>query len=155
MRPCALAYAEELKRALDQDKPGWTQEEVWCPLHREHHELSAAPPGQLFRLGAQETVPGAPGALGARFKLLPGGLRCFHESTAEALEAPCAHCGASLHAHKDELGRVKSGRHGAGFLEERCPACHRANAVFPTRRAGGIWTSKLAEGVPAVQTKLG
>lgn len=154
MRACALEYAEELKRALDEDKPGWTREQVRCPLHGGYHEL-VADPGQLSLLAGAEGDAGRPRWPGPRFRLLASGLACFHESTSDALAAPCAYCGTTLHAHKDALGRVKSGRQGTGYLEERCPACHQINAVFPAYGLGGIRVAKIAEGAPAMQMKLG
>lgn len=165
-KACALDYARELRRSLDLEKPGWVRELVRCPHHGGYHELLPAD-GQLFSVATDGQDSGAERRPLVRFRLLPGGLSCFHESKADVLAAPCAHCGAMLHAHKDALGRVKSGRQrgdraeaksevpvGRGYLEERCPACHRANAVFPAHGLGGIRTAQLAEGAPAMQMKF-
>ena len=153
-KACSLDYAGELRRSLNRDKPGWTLELVRCPKHGGYHELTPDG-GRMFSLAAegQESDPARRPLV--RFRLLDDGARCFHESRAPSLSAACAYCGATLHAHKDDLGRVKSRSHVAGFLTERCPACHRANAVFPAYGLGGIRVSKLAEGAPAMQGKLG
>lgn len=114
----------------------------------------------MFSLGTDEATSGDHGARrgaadrSTRFRLLDGGLRCFHDSGAPAMAGACAYCSAVLHVHRDALGRVKSGAHQAGYLEERCPACHRANAVVPAYGLGGIRVAKLVEGAPAMQMKL-
>lgn len=88
------------------------------------------------------------------FRIIEGGLRCFHKSRAPALAADCAYCGTQLHVHQDDLGRVKSGRHDVGYLVEKCPACHRPNAVFPAYGIGGIRAQKLSGVSPAMQMKI-
>ena len=153
MKACALDYADELRRSLDQDKPGWTVEMVRCPLHGGYHEL-VANPGQRPLSGGSDEAAGRRKPA-QRFALLEGGLRCFHQSRAPALSGPCAHCGTTLHTHQDLLGRVKSGRLGKGYIEERCPACHRSNAVFPAYGVGGIRVMRVADGEAAMQMKLG
>lgn len=144
---------DQLRATLDRDEPGWTVEDMWCRLHQEYHELKPAP-GQRAMLATPERAAMKPARPTQRFVVLEGGVRCFHANTSPALAGPCAYCGVMLHTHADALGAVKSGRAGAGYLEERCPACHRANAVYPAYGLGGIRVMPLAEEGPVMQMKL-
>ena len=150
---CVLKYAEAMKRSLNEVDAGWLRDEVWCPLHQEYHELT--PDAGQRPLLPGMNMPMAPNKSSRRrVRFLPWGLPCFHKSTSDMLTAPCAYCGTTLHAHKDMLAGVKSGRLDAGYLEEKCPACHRVNAVLPTYGETAISTLRLVECVPAMQLKL-
>ena len=152
---CRLEYAEELRRSNDRYDPQWAVDSIWCPLHQEYHEFSRDIPQVPMAIGASERPSPLPGKTRQKkFSLLPDGRACFHDNSSPAVSGPCPHCGTILHVHQDMLGPLKSGRHGTGYLEERCPACHRWSAVHAAYGLGGIRTSKLAEGGPAMQMKL-
>ena len=53
------------------------------------------------------------------------------------------------------MGRVKSGHAGQGYLVQRCPACHRYNAVYPVYGKRAIRTSKLEGDAPVMQLTMG
>ncbi len=150
---CALQYAKSLRAGLDRDYPGWTVELIWCPWHREKHEIISdirqAPllASPVSRTGATFHRPS--------HRPRPVGWCPWHETASPQLTAPCAYCDTQLHVHQPELAKVKSGRQELGYLVERCPACHRYNAVIPAYGLGGIRTSRLADGAPVLQLKLG
>lgn len=151
-RRCVMAdarYVDWLRRWMDREEPGWTSDRVFCPAHQEDHELLPAegqrPLGQRLddpavARGKRREVVGRPieGPKGSGKTVL-----CFHETTAEPVFGPCAYCRAWLHTHQSILGGARSGRLG-GYVEERCPACHRWCRVYPhedrkrvvVRRAG-------------------
>ena len=145
---CALRIEGWLRRRLDLTEPGWTVQYFPCPEHGEDHEIRS---GLLVSApqGGQVRVSAAP-----RGRVIEGGQFCTHRTTSQAIAAPCAYCGTRLHVHQDALGAVKSGRAGASFVEERCPACHRANAVLPAYGLGGVRTSQIVDGAPALQLSL-
>jgi len=144
-----------LRHVLDEDRPGWTEEEIWCPLHRSMHNLVRKDWQISLLPSTSETTEKrlAPRRY-AKGVLLETGVLCFHGNGSTAIYGACACCGTRLHVHHDELAGVKSGRHGAAYLEERCPACHRTNAVYPDRQSGGIRTVQLIDGAPVLQMKL-
>ena len=147
--PCCYDHGQEYRAYLDQWREGFSDlldGGAWASWRRQ--------PGQQSFFSSADGDAAKPRWPEPRLRFLPGGLPCFHESTSDVLTASCAYCGTTLHAHRDELGRVKSGRLGTGYLEEKCPACHRANAVFPTYGDTAIRTTRLVEGAPAIQMKL-
>ena len=151
---CALEYADDIRRSNDRLEPGWSRDRVWCRLHQVYHELMPGP-GQRSFIRSVEVDPRTLHSPKGRVRFLQGRLPCFHENAGtDVLTAPCAYCGTMLHAHRDELGRIKSGRLGKGFLEEHCPACHRANAVFPTYGDMAIRTTRVIDGKPAMQMQF-
>ena len=151
-------FEREHRQILDEDKPGWTDETVWCQPHRTMHRLLRAP-GQLAIL-PKASDPGSQAQAAHRHQkgeLLADGTLCFHgnpDKSGPAIYGACAYCNTRLHVHHDALGGVKSGRHGAAYMEERCPACHRPNAVYPDRLGGGIRTERMVDGAPVLQMKL-
>lgn len=148
-------FESDHRHILDEDKPGWTDETVWCPPHRAWHRLIRSP-GQVAMLTA-ETGPDHQAQAGHRYQkgvLLADGTLCFHGNSSPAIYGACAYCGTRLHVHHNALAGVKSGRHGAAYIEELCPACHRPNAVYPDHLAGGVRTMRMVDGEPALQMKL-
>jgi len=147
---------DSLRSALDRDEPGWTEHPFWCRGCRAEHVLTPKrPQGRLLPAAA----PSDGGrrlwwAKSANLAVREGW--CVqHATSSRELAAPCAHCATSLHVHQDALGRVKSGSTGQGYLTERCPACHRYNAVQPMVGMRGIRTSKLEDGAPVLQMTMG
>lgn len=81
----------------------------------------------------------------------PGWCR-WHRTTAQRAEATCAYCGAELHVHKPQLAEAE--REGRLHLE-RCPACHRANAVQRAHGQGfAVRTAQVEAGQPVMQLGL-
>lgn len=146
-------YADIHRRILDEDKPDWTEERVWCPPHRQFHTL-VRQLGQIAMLGQDEDEQRTTGRRPAGVLLADGKTLCFHGNGSAAVYGDCAYCGARLHAHQSDLAAVKSGKAEAGYLEEKCPACHRPNAVHAAYGLGGIRTTRLEAGAPAMQGKL-
>lgn len=145
-----------IRKILDEDKPGWIEETFACRLHWTEHRI-VREPGQVTLL--PQSLDGAERNPAKkqwpRGHLLEDRTMCFHlgdEARGRPLFGACAYCGTSLHVHAESLGAVKSGRRGTAYLEQRCPACHVANAVYPTA-SSGVRTAKLA-GAPAMQMKL-
>lgn len=67
----------------------------------------------------------------------------WHETATAAVVALCAHCGtARLHVHTQQVVAAKR----QGYIIERCPACHRYNAVMAAHRGGGVGTLKMEDG---------
>lgn len=152
---CPLDNIALIRRTLNRDYPGWTVEYFPCQVHDEDHEIRAdvlqpsfVRPGPVAR-GAAAAVMTKPAG-----RVLDNGLFCTHATAANPLVGNCAFCGTRLHVHQADLGAVKSGRAGTGFLEEKCPACHRPNAVHAAYGLGGIRTSRIVEGGPAMQMKF-
>lgn len=57
----------------------------------------------------------------------PKGWCRWHQTPTPKLEARCSYCRTRVHTHRDRLAEAK--RQGEGFVVERCPACHRPNAL--------------------------
>lgn len=151
-------YAAVHMRILDEDQPGWTVATVWCRFHRAEHQYTA-PQGQRALFGdsrrgeLRQVLPRVP-----RGTKLEDGTLCFHGDSRPGgiIWAACTYCATRLHVHAAALAAVKSGRHGAGYLTEWCPACHRAQAVYPAYGGlGGVRTGKLADGAPVMQLRIG
>ena len=151
------SWAIKLMRAgMDRDYPGWTETSFLCPACHEYHEL-------VSKAKQLQLVPGAAPPAKTHHRPLPPikanapeGYCRWHETASPQLEAPCAWetCRTPVHVHKDALGKVKSGREGKGYLIQRCPACHRSNAVHPTYGKAGIRTSKLEGDSPVLQLDM-
>ena len=146
----------DLRKALDRDQPGWTEEVAWCPrCHVEHILRSGEKQLPMMPADQAEEVLQTRRRMGFRRDMPPGWCR-WHETASPQLITGCAWCQASLHVHKDAVGRVKSGRESKGYLVQRCPRCHHENAVYPHYRSrGGIRTSKLEGDTPVIQLNLG
>lgn len=144
-----------IRETLAQDQPGWETEYYYCPPCREHHDIIA---GEK-QLGMGEMKQGS-GKSRSGLVPLPAGTPenyCrWHETTSPERAAPCAYCGTQLHVHQDALAKVKPGQgEHDSFLVQKCPACHRPNAVHPTYVEGTIRVSKLDGDTPATQTNMG
>ena len=159
--PCVRDMAREmadLKRSMDRDEPGWAETTVWCYWHRERHTLVSEE--RQLQLPPGISVEPAP-TRGHRLPPLPAnapeGYCRWHKTPSPELSAPCAWetCRRPVHVHQDALGAVKSGRAAQGYLVERCPVCHRYNAVFPVYGKRAVRTSKLADGAPVLQLTMG
>ena len=149
-----------IRESMDQEQPGWIETSYFCPACRDYHDIisevkqlqlspdSTAVPGK-FPANPRRLPPMKPGA--------PEGWCRWHETASPQLSAPCAweSCRTPVHVHKDALGKVKSGAAGQGYLTERCPACHRYNAVHPTYGKAGVRTSKLEGENPVLQMTMG
>ena len=169
LRKCALEMPEimdSLRESMDREEPGWTDTTFFCPFCRDDHVLvSEEKQFQLIppelRVRDRSGHPDSTGTppLNRGIPPLkhnaPEGWCRWHESASSQLTAPCAYCRTPVHVHQDALGRVKSGREGKGYLVQRCPACHRFNAVHPVYSKKGIRTSKLEDGAPVMQLTMG
>lgn len=165
--PCILQEwraIEGLRRALDRDQPGWTEYSVTCQFHRAEHTLHRDPGQVPLATLAPEASGSTPRKLGGLPPVPKGrdpATWCvWHETSSPAVHGPCAWCGTDrLHVHRDALGTVRSGAAGAGYLVERCPACHQYNAVSPvygTRpNHPAIRTARLEGDTPVIQLSLG
>ena len=148
---------ESFRQSMDRDEPGWTETTIFCPSCREDHVLvsdekqfqllpgQVASPPQVKHRGLPSIKAGA-----------PDGWCRWHETASPQLTAPCAWetCRTPVHVHQDAMGRVKSGNAGQGYLVERCPACHRYNAVYPVYGKRAIRTSKLEGDGPVMQLTM-
>ena len=157
---CVLSMARELKSlaaAMDRDKPGWADMTILCPGCRDDHVIISGTkqlqlvPGEIpdVKTRRSHLPPLKPGA--------PEGWCRWHETASPELAAPCAWetCRTPVHVHQDALGQVKSGAAGKGYLVQRCPACHRYNAVHPVYgKKGTIRTSKLDGATPVLQMAM-
>ena len=149
---------KSLREDMDREEPGWETTEVYCISCRVEHTITSDErQGTLLREMRDQHTPGQP-QQSKRLPPIPAGKPddwCrWHETSSPQLAAPCAYCRASLHCHKDALGRVKSG--ASGFVIERCPACHLYNAVQPTYgKTPGITTSPMEDGEPVLQLTMG
>lgn len=95
---------------------------------------------------AARTAPeGDPKTDGVQEPLEPRRYYCGHDAKDEAVWGRCAHCGTAMHVHRSQLREAKR----EGYILERCPACHRPNAVKSTLR-GEVWTAAL-DGAKPVQ----
>ena len=150
---------EELRHELDRETPNWTEHEFFCRWCRKYHII--VPGEHQVRMSAG-AIPGQLHAGTPRRRrplpaIPPGASENYcrwHQASSPELHAACVWCGTDLHVHQDALGRVKAGRAGKGYLIQKCPACHRENAVRPVRDKKAITTAKLEDGVPVVQMSL-
>lgn len=146
-----------IRQSMDRDEPGWIQTSYFCPPCREWHEIIAGT--KQLQLSADAPVDAAAPTNTRRLPPLkpgaPEGWCRWHDRASPQLSAPCAFCGTPVHVHRDALGKVKSGAAEHGYLTERCPACHRYNAVHPTYGKSGIRTSKLEGDTPVMQMTMG
>ncbi len=149
--------AERMIRfVLDRDQPGWETEYYYCPPCRGHHEMIRNV--EQLQLGDERSLNS--GKNNRRLPAIPDGAPegyCrWHETASPERAAPCAYCGAQLHVHQDALAKVKprQGEHDS-YLTQKCPACHRPNAVHPTYVEGVVRASKLDGDTPVVQTNMG
>lgn len=77
----------------------------------------------------------------------------WHSSRTPRLEASCAYCQSIVHTHKELLDQAQ--RQGEGFVLERCPACHRLNALRRLYGGRGLLGALAVEdGAPVVQGRL-
>lgn len=156
---CQFAI-KTMRHAMDGNHPGWTETSFWCPGCRQTHTLVSAEK-QLQMQMISGRAGAHPSASGGRRppRMKPGapeGWCHWHETASPQLATPCAWetCRTSVHVHRNALGPVKSGRAGKGFLVERCPACHRYNAIHPTYGRNAISASKLEGGIPVLQLNM-
>jgi len=154
--PLTDRMVQSIKRDMDRTDPGWTETEVRCPPCQIRHVI-VSDQRQLEMLRASNPDDQLPAKTHRLPRLKPGTPEnwCrWHETTSPELAAPCAWetCRARVHVHRDALGAVRSGRAGAGFLVQRCPACHRYNYVQPIYGGRpGIRTAKAENGAPVLQ----
>ena len=145
-----------MRKGMDRDYPGWTEETFFCPACREDHVLVSDAkqlqfvPGQDLHSSStnQRSLPPIPAGA-------PEGYCRWHQTASPELSAPCAYCQTQLHVHQDAMGHVKSGQTEQGYLIQRCPACHRENAVHPIYGKRGVRTSKLEGDSPVLQMTMG
>ena len=147
-----------IRFAMDRDESGWLTTSFLCPVCRDYHDLvsddkqlgmGSDPVNQGIHPQKRGLPPVKRGA--------PEGWCIWHETASPQLSAPCAWetCSVPVHVHRDALGAVKSGRSEKGYMVERCPKCHRYNAVFPTFGGKpGIRTMKLQGNEPVLQMKM-
>ena len=156
LRTCGLNLQDvmdDFRAAQTEADPNWTEMTFYCPFCREDHVLLAGEKqGTMIARQAART-PAArrrPSGLPPMKPNAPEGWCRWHRTASPQLTAPCAWetCRAPVHVHQNALGRVKT-----AYLVERCPTCHRNNAVYPTYGAG-IRTTKMAGDTPVLQTTL-
>jgi len=144
---------ERMREAMDKSYPGWTQESYFCPACQDHHDLISDRPTQLL-LGAE-----SPPEIHSRRRRRPhqaDGWCVSHKTGSPEVVGRCAYCDKALHVHHDELGHVRSGQAGRGYIEEQCPACGKVNAVQPLYGGQkGIQTSRIEDGALVLQLTLG
>ena len=148
---------EIIRVGLNRDEPGWEASSYFCPACREWHEIIANE--KQLGLGEIPAKPtggkGQPG-LSPLPANTPEGWCRWHETASPERAAPCAYCGTQLHVHQDALAKVKPGQgEHDSYLVQKCPACHRPNAVHPTYVEGTVRASKLDGDTPVTQTNMG
>lgn len=159
--PCVLDMAKEMedfKRSLDRDEPGWEETTFWCFWHLERHTLvSETKQLHLIPGDPMDLAPSHSRHLPPLPANAPEGYCRWHKTASPELSAPCAWetCRRPVHVHQDAMGAVKSGRAAQGYLVERCPVCHRYNAVFRVYGKQAVRTSKLVDGAPVLQLTMG
>lgn len=154
---CAAGQAR-IRQAMDRDEPGWTESSYFCPACRVWHDIISET--KQLQLWSEAPVDADPSPANTRRlpPMKPGapeGWCRWHNSASPQLSAPCAYCGTTVHVHRDALGKVRSGAAEQGYLIQRCPACHRYNAVHPTYGKAEIRTSKLEGDTPVMQMTMG
>jgi hypothetical protein len=146
-----------MRRGLNRDQPGWTAETYICPACHDYHDIISTEK----QLGLGEEGPRSPSSgTGRRMPSAPAGAPVgwcvWHETASPKVEGPCAYCGTSLHVHEDAIAHVTKGDGAtrAGWLVQKCPACHKANAVHPTYAKGVVETSKLDGDSPVEENRM-
>ncbi len=149
--------AERMIRVdLDRDEPGWETSSYRCPPCGEWHDIIRNV--EQLQLGDKRSLNS--GKSVRRLPPIPNGAPAgycrWHQTASPERVAPCAYCGTQLHVHQDALAKVKPGQgeHDT-YLVEKCPACHRPNAVHPTYVEGVVRASKLDGDTPVTQTTMG
>lgn len=136
-------------RDMVESQPELKETDIRCPFHGDWHPFR---PNDL-RLEApvdrgSETaevnhrrLPAIPKNAG------PNWCR-WHETSSTWLTTRCAYCNTAMHVHLEVLGRARQ-----GILIEKCPACHRENAIRPNLEID-IWKIKGKEKADGVVTAM-
>lgn len=149
------AAMQTMRVSLDRDEPGWTETTFYCPCCRDDHTVVSDSKQLQLTPGATAVPPPKHSGLPPVKRGRPEGWCRWHETASAQMAAPCAYCRTPVHVHQDAMGHVKSGHAGQGYLVQRCPACHRYNAVYPVHGKRAIRTSKLEGNAPVMQLTMG
>ncbi len=127
---------------LDLEDPLWTEHWINCMSCRTQHRITPQP-----RVRAHDRQSG-------RATFGASGRYCEHGTSSPEIWLNCAFCDADMHVHQDGMAGLRA--KPDGFLIQSCPACHRANAVLPTRLPGakGAKAERLDNGAPVSQRRM-